>query len=359
MGPMVRAAVAGLPVYRPGRPAPLGPGGVSYKLSSNENPFPPLPGVIEAAEIACAQLNRYPDMGNVAMTEALSAKLAVAEDRLAFGTGSVAVLYHLLQAFCERGDEVVYAWRSFEAYPIAVQLTGATPVPVPLGPGWTHDLDALRAAVTPATKAVLLCTPNNPTGPALRHDDVLAFVAAVPDRVLVVIDEAYAEFVTDPAAVRPMEITAGHDNVVLLRTFSKAYGLAGLRVGFCVAAAPIARAVRAAALPFGVSVPAQAAVIASLAAEEALFERVGQIVAERERMVAGLSSAGFDIPAAEGNFVWLAAGPRTQSYADTFAAAGVMVRPYVSGDRWDGLRITVGEPEANDLVLLTAADLER
>ncbi len=162
----VRSAVAGLPVYRPGKPAPEVPGLITYKLSSNENPYPPLPGVLAATAEGVAQMNRYPDLANAAMTEAVAARLGVSGDQLAFGTGSVAVLYQLLQAVCEPGDEVIYAWRSFEAYPIAVQLTGATSVPVPLAPGAVHDLVAMREAVTPATKVIMLCTPNNPTGPA-------------------------------------------------------------------------------------------------------------------------------------------------------------------------------------------------
>ncbi|HEX8488666.1 MAG TPA: aminotransferase class I/II-fold pyridoxal phosphate-dependent enzyme, partial [Propionibacteriaceae bacterium] len=180
----VRTAIASIPGYRPGRPAPVGTGRPSYKLSSNENPFPPLPGVLAATELACRQMNRYPDMGNAALMTAVAAKLGVSADRLVFGTGSVAVLYHLLQTVCEPGDEVVFAWRSFEAYPIAIQVTGATPVPVPLAPGAVHDLVAMAAAVTPATRAVLLCTPNNPTGPAIGHDDLVRFVDALPDSVL-------------------------------------------------------------------------------------------------------------------------------------------------------------------------------
>ncbi|HWJ52842.1 MAG TPA: aminotransferase class I/II-fold pyridoxal phosphate-dependent enzyme, partial [Propionibacteriaceae bacterium] len=168
MAVRVRPAVARVPAYVPGKPPPTDGGRVAYKLSSNENPYPPLPGVLEATARAVAQMNRYPDMGNVAMTSALADRLGVQANQLAFGTGSVAVLYHLLQATCDAGDEVVYAWRSFEAYPIAVLITGATPVPVPLGPGAVHDLAAMRAAITPATRAVLLCTPNNPTGPALH-----------------------------------------------------------------------------------------------------------------------------------------------------------------------------------------------
>lgn len=347
-----------VPVYRPGRPpVPSSSDLVAYKLSSNENPYPPLPGVLDATVRAVAQMNRYPDMGNVAMTAALSARLGVDADRIAFGTGSVAVLYHLLQATCEAGDEVVYAWRSFEAYPIAVAITGATAVPVPLGPGAAHDLAAMEAAVTPSTRVVLLCTPNNPTGPALRQAEVVEFLAAVPDDVLVVVDEAYVEFVTDPERVRGLDLAGLHPNVVVLRTFSKAYGLAGFRVGYCVAAPEVAAAVRAVALPFGVSVPAQAAVVASLEAEPALLERVSALVGAREKLVTGLRGLGFAMPEAQGNFVWLPSGPRTGAYAEAFGAAALSVRPYAAGDDQDGIRITVGEPEANARVLEVAATL--
>jgi histidinol-phosphate aminotransferase len=332
---------------------------VGYKLSSNENPFPPLPGVLEATARAVAQMNRYPDMGNVAMTAAVADRLGVQANQLAFGTGSVAVLYHLLQATCEASDEVVYAWRSFEAYPIAVQITGATPVPVPLGPGAVHDLAAMRAAITPATRAVLLCTPNNPTGPALPHAEVSAFVDDVPDHVLVVLDEAYVEFVTRSDPLRGLEVLADRPNVVVLRTFSKAYGLAGFRVGYCVAWPELATAVRAVALPFGVSVPAQAAVLASLDAEPQLLERVTELVGRRDRLADGLRELGFVVPDPQGNFVWLPAGPHTTAYAARFAADGLSVRPFAVGDDQDGIRITVGEPEANERVLEVAATLPR
>ncbi|MET1007636.1 MAG: histidinol-phosphate transaminase, partial [Propionibacteriaceae bacterium] len=321
--------------------------------------YPPLPGVLAATALACEQMNRYPDIGNTRMAEAVAAKFGLSADHLAFGTGSVAVLYHLLQAVCGPGDEVVFAWRSFEAYPIAVQVTGATPVPVLLGPGAVHDLEAIRAAITPATKAIMLCTPNNPTGPAIPHDDLVAFIDGVPDSILVVVDEAYVEFVTDPAATRGLDVIGGRPNVAVLRTFSKAYGLAGFRVGFCVADPAVAGAVRAVSLPFGVSLPAQAAVLASLEAEPALLERVAHIVARRGELVEGLLGLGFDVPDSQANFVWLPAGPRTADYAASFAAAGLMVRPYAAGDAGDGVRITVGEPEANALVLKAAAGLVR
>jgi histidinol-phosphate aminotransferase len=352
----LRPAIAGLPAYKPGKAAPLVPGGRSYKLSSNENPFPPLPGVLDAVATACASMNRYPDMGNVAISEATAAVFGVPVEELCFGTGSVAVLYHLLQATCEPGDEVVFAWRSFEAYPIAVQLTGARSVPVPLGPAAEHDLVAMRAAVTAATKAVLLCTPNNPTGPALRHVDVARFVDSLPEHVMVVVDEAYVEFVRDADTVRGLELR-DRPNVVVLRTFSKAYGLAGFRVGFCVADPALAAAARSVSLPFGVSLVAQAAVVASLAAQPALLARVGQLVGARDHLAAELRGLGLAVPDAQGNFVWLPAGEKTSAWADRFAAAGVMVRPFASGTPGDGIRITVGEPEANAMVLAVAAQL--
>jgi histidinol-phosphate aminotransferase len=353
----IRPVVAALPSYSI-KTAPKVDRELSYKLSGNENPFSALPRVVEATAAAIAsRMNRYPDFANTEMTYALSSRLGVPAEQLAFGTGSVGVLYHLLQATCEPGHEVVYAWRSFQAYPIAVSVTGATPVPVPLRRGGVHDLDAMRRAVTPATKAILLCTPNNPTGPALQHQPVIDFVDSLPDDIMIVLDEAYVEFVTDPEGLRSLEAMVGRPNVVVVRTFSKAYGLAGFRVGYCVADADLASAVRAVALPFGVSIAAQAAVIASLEAETELLDRVADLVEARDALAGGLRDLGFDIPDAQGNFVWLPAGSDTEAYAARFARAGLIVLPFVSGGDWDGLRITVGEPAANARVLEVAATL--
>jgi histidinol-phosphate aminotransferase len=316
----------------------------TYKLSSNENPFPPLPGVLEAAHRAAEQMNRYPDMGNTALYAALAEKLAVTTDEVALATGSVALIYQLVQAFCEPGDEVVYAWRSFEAYPIAVTAAGARSVPVPVTADGRHDLDAMAAAITERTRVVLVCTPNNPTGPAVSQSELDAFLDTVPAEVLVVVDEAYVEFVrmTDP--VDGIATVRAHDNVVSTRTFSKAYGLAGFRVGYAIGPAPIANALRAVSLPFGVSNVAQAAALASLDAEEQLLERVSSLVAERDRVSKGLADAGAAVPEAQGNFVWFATGDRTAEFAAAADGLGIVVRPY--GD--DGARVTIGEPEAND-----------
>lgn len=355
----IRSAVANLPGYRAGKPAPAPGAAVSYKLSSNENPYPPLPGVLDAVARASQQMNRYPDAANTELTAAVAARLGVTEAEIAFGTGSVSVLYQLLQAVAGEGDEVIYAWRSFEAYPIAVGVSEARSVTVPLGSGMIHDLDAIRAAITPATRAILLCTPNNPTGPVLGHDQLSAFLDAVPDDVMIVIDEAYLEFAAEPGQARGLELRERHPNVVLLRTFSKAYGLAGFRVGFCIAAPEVAAAIRAGVPPFSISVPAQAAALASLDLEPALLERVSALVNERTTMINNLREVGFDIPDSHGNFVWLPAGELTNTYADAFAAAGVRTRAFADGGDFDGIRISVGESEANRLVAEVAASLPR
>jgi histidinol-phosphate aminotransferase len=316
----------------------------TYKLSSNENPYPPLPGVLAAAEAAAASMNRYPDMGSVGLYEALSAKLGVPTSDLALATGSVALIYQLVQAFCEPGDEVVHAWRSFEAYPIATAVAGATSVRVPVLADGRHDLDAMHAAITDRTRVVLVCTPNNPTGPAVTQSELDAFLAAVPSHVLVVVDEAYTEFVRMADAVDGVAAYQRHENVVLTRTFSKAYGLAGLRVGYAVGPEPLAAALRAVSLPFGVTAVAQAAAVASLAAEGALLERVDGLVAERGRVLEGLRAGGVEVPDAQGNFVWFGVGDRAVDLAAACDQSGVVVRPFAG----DGVRATIGEPEAND-----------
>jgi histidinol-phosphate aminotransferase len=353
--PQPRPNVRAIPVYVPGRPPTPRDGMTTYKLSSNENPYPPLPGVLEAATSAAAQMNRYPDMGAVRLHEALAARLAVPTDQLAVATGSVALIYQLLQAFCEPGDEVVHAWRSFEAYPIAIAAAAAVSVPVPLTADARHDLDAMAAAITARTRVVLVCTPNNPTGPAVTQGQLDAFLARVPEEVLVVVDEAYVEFVRTDDPVDGIKTYRRHDNVVVTRTFSKAYGLAGFRVGYAVGPTQVAGALKAVALPFGVSHVAQAAAIASLEAEQALLERVDALVAERDRVVAGLAGAGWQVPEPQGNFVWLPLGDRATEFAAAADAAGIVVRPFAG----DGVRASIGETEANDRLIEVASGFNR
>jgi histidinol-phosphate aminotransferase len=344
-----RPAIASLPAYVPGaRPTDAR----MHKLSSNENPFDPLEPVREVIAAAAARVNRYPEMYADQLVGAIAERFAVTPAGVVASTGSVAVLSHVLQAFCEPGDEVISAWRSFEAYPILVRLQGAELVQVPLAAGARHDLPAMAAAVTERTKVLLVCTPNNPTGPAVHHDELVELLAAVPERVLVVIDEAYVEFVTDPQAADGLRLLAEHPNVLLLRTFSKAYGLAGLRVGFAMAHPQVASAVRTASTPFGVNDLAQTAALASLTAEDALLERVRAVVAERARVLGALRGQGWDVPDAQGNFVWLATGDRTTDLAARAAARGLLLRPFTG----DGVRISIGSPEANDAVLALAEE---
>jgi histidinol-phosphate aminotransferase len=352
-GPRLRSTLRGMPAYKPGRPAAAQEGRPAFKLSSNENPYPPLPSVLEQVQAASASFNRYPDMFATGLTQAIADRFDVPAEHVATGTGSVGVLQQLVQATAAEGDEVLYAWRSFEAYPIVVQVSGATSVPVPLTADEHHDLDAMAEAVTDRTRLVLVCSPNNPTGTAVRRSELERFLDRVPRDVLVVIDEAYREFVRDPEVPDAVDIYRDRPNVAVLRTFSKAYGLAGLRVGFAVAHEPVAQALRQTAVPFGVSNVAQVAGIASLAAEDELLERVGGLVEERTRVQQALREQGWtSVPDSQANFVWLRLGDRTGEFAAACEAAGVVVRPF--GD--EGARVTIGEAEANDLFLTVAKD---
>lgn len=350
-GPRIREALSRLPAYVPGKPASAPPGITAYKLSSNENPYPPLPSVLAVVQEAAGQINRYPDMAVGELTATLADALGVPAECLATGTGSVGVLGQVIQACCDPGDEVIYAWRSFEAYPIVTTLAGAVPVQVPLDAEHRHRLDAMADAITDRTRVILVCTPNNPTGTVVHDDEQRAFLARVPSDVLVVIDEAYLEFVQDAAAPDALAIWREHPNVMVLRTFSKAYGLAGLRVGYAVAHPDVAVALRKTAVPFGVNSLAQVAAVASLGAVDELQERVDALVKERGRVVDGLRDQGWDLSETEANFVWFDLAEQSGEFAAACEAAGLMVRQYGS----DGVRVTIGEPEANDRLVQVCA----
>ncbi|GGS38034.1 histidinol-phosphate transaminase [Streptomyces griseoviridis] len=347
--PKLRAELEGIPTYKPGKPA-ASDGPVAYKLSSNENPYPPLPGVMETVTAAAASFNRYPDLACTGLVDELAERFGVPASHVATGTGSVGVAQQLVQATAGPGDEVIYAWRSFEAYPIITQISGAASVRVPLTPGDVHDLDAMADAITERTRLIFVCNPNNPTGTVVGREELERFLDRVPGDVLVVLDEAYREFIRDPRVPDGIELYRERPNVCVLRTFSKAYGLAGLRVGFAVAHEPVAAALRKTAVPFGVSQIAQEAAIVSLRAEDELLGRVGSLVCERTRVVEGLRAQGWTVPETQANFVWLRLGERTVAFAEACERAGVVVRPFPG----DGVRVTVGETEANDIFLKAA-----
>jgi histidinol-phosphate aminotransferase len=346
--PKLREALRGIPVYKAGK----NPDASAFKLSSNENPYPPLPGVLEAVQKSAENFNRYPDMGCQALMTELAERFGVPVEHVATGTGSVGVAQQLLQATSGPGDEVIYAWRSFEAYPIITQISGATSVQVPLTADEHHDLDAMADAVTDRTRLIFVCNPNNPTGVAISEAELVRFLDRVPSDVLVVIDEAYREFVRDDSIPDGVDLYRDRPNVAVLRTFSKAYGLAGLRVGFAIAHEPVAQALRATAVPFGVNTLAQVAAIESLRAEEELLIRCEALVQERTRVTKALREQGWTVPESQANFIWLRLGEQTPAFAKEAEAAGIVVRPFGN----EGARITIGEVEANDILLHMAGE---
>jgi histidinol-phosphate aminotransferase len=345
MGRLTRADLDALPAYVPGRSVPG-----AVKLASNEVPYGPLPGVTEAVIEAVADAHRYPDMGVVALRAALADRYAVPADRIATGCGSVALAEHLASVACETGDEIIFSWRSFEAYPIIAAVAGARAIKVPNNPGHGHDLPAMAKAVTDRTRLVFVCNPNNPTGTALRQAEIDAFLADVPAETLVVLDEAYREFVTDPAVPDALATYGDRPNVVTLRTFSKAWGLAGLRAGFLVAAPEVAAAVRKVVTPFSTSLVAQAAALAALRAVDEMQRRAGLVIAERERLLSALRALIPEVPRSQANFVWLPLRDGATEFAAACERAGVIVRPFAG----DGVRVTVGTADENDLFLTAA-----
>lgn len=349
----LRRDIAALPAYVPGaRPRDEG----IAKLSSNELPYPVQDSVLAALTDAAAGVNRYPEMTGQSLAEALAARHAehgIDPSQIVLGNGSVALIQHLLDTVCEPGDEVVVPWRSFEAYPICIAVAGARALRVPLTAEGRHDVPAMLAACGPATRVIMACTPNNPTGPALTAAELEALVDGAPDGTLVLVDEAYLDFVTDPAVGNALDLLADHPGLVVSRTFSKAHALAGMRVGYLVAEPALASAIRSVATPFGVSLPAQAAAAAAIA-PPALAEtarRARAVAVERDRVLAVLRDQGWTVPDAQGNFYWLGAGEDTAGLAAHFEAVGILVRPFVG----EGVRISVGTPEENERVLAAAA----
>jgi histidinol-phosphate aminotransferase len=351
-----RPTVQDLPAYRPGKGAAQAEAehGIvdAIKLASNENPWPPLPSIVEAAAAAIAGSNRYADHRATAVRERLADTLGVAADAVTVGCGSVGLLQQLFLTYVDPGDHVVYPWRSFEAYPVYTQLMGATAVTVDLV-DHAFDLDAVAAAVTAATKLVLLATPNNPTGTAVSTEAIGALVEAVDDDVVVVVDEAYREFV-DPAFGDPVvDLVPAYPNVVVTRTLSKAQGLAGIRFGYAIGHPELIADVDKTLVPFAVNAVAQAAALATLDAGDEIAARVAAVLDERTRVVTALQSAGWELPDAQANFVYLPFGAATDDMYLALERRGVVTRPF-SGE---GIRVTIGSPAENDRFLATLAEI--
>ncbi len=345
----LRPEIVALPAYKQGRAASP----EAFKLSSNENPFPPHPAVLAA--IRDLDINRYPDATALVVRERLAARHGVTPDEIIVGAGSVALLAQLISAAATVGDEVVFAWRSFEAYPGLVTVAGATSVRVPLTADARHDLPAMAAAVTDRTRAVIVCTPNNPTGTVVTAEEFAQFMAAVPSDLLVILDEAYAEFIDDPAAVDGAELVRRYPNLVILRTFSKAYGLAGLRVGYAIGPVAVLDAARSTAIPLSVTEAAQRAVLAAMQVEPELLARVRALAARRDTVQAALREQGWHVPVSQGNFVWLPTGPATAAAGEAFASAGIVARVFPP----EGIRVSIGEAESVESLLAVAGEVVR
>lgn len=348
---LIRPDLDALPAYTPGRVVPG-----AIKLASNEVALPPPAAVLAAIVDAATGCNRYPDQAVTDLTGRLARLLDVDPSRIVTGCGSVSVCQQLVSATClHPTDEVLFAWRSFEAYPIVTQIGGATVRTVALDAEFRHDLDAMAAAVTPNTKLVLLCSPNNPTGTVITRPELERFLAAVGPHVLVGLDEAYHEFITDADAVDGMDLLDAHPNLVVLRTFSKAYRLASLRVGYAVATPEVAQALRKVRAPFSVSTVAQAAAIAALDSADELLATCAEVAQERVRVRDELLAAGYVVPPSQANFVWLALGDRTAAFAEHCLDNKVVVRPFHP----DGVRVTVSTREENDVFLAAARSFAR
>lgn len=345
MAVTLRPEIAALTPYRQGRAA----NATAFKLSSNENPNPTHPAILAA--IGESSLNRYPDGAATALRARLAERAGVSIDEVQVGAGSSSLLYQFIQAAAGPGHEVVYAWRSYEVYPVIVTVVGATSVQVPNLPGGHHDLDAMAAAITENTRVVIVCSPNNPTSTIVTAAQFAQFMAKVPPTVLVILDEAYAEFVTDPHAVNGLTELKTHPNLVVLRTFSKAFGLAGLRVGWAVGASYLMDAARSAAIPLSVTEPAQRAALAALDVEAELLAGVDDLIERRARIAAGLGVAGWTVPEPHGNFIWFAAGDETAAAAAMLEDDGIVGRVFLG----DGIRISIGEEGSVERLLRSAA----
>jgi histidinol-phosphate aminotransferase len=334
-----------LPAYVAGRKSPG-----AIILASNESPYGLLPSVAAVIDNLTSAVSRYPDMASSRLIQAIADHHGVAPEQVAVGAGSVEVVGQIASAVVDAGDEVVFGWRAFEAYPIVTAVVGGRAVPVPLR-DHVHDLDAMAEAITDRTRLILLCNPNNPTATAVDRAALTAFVERVPDDVLLVIDEAYHQY-ADPAIVPDALTEHGEaSNVVVTRTFSKAYALAGLRVGYCVGPAEIVAAVRKTQVPFSVSSLAQECAIAALGDDAEVGRRAASTVDERNRLIKELAGLGYDVPPSQGNFVWLPLGAQAAEFGEHCSAGGVLVRPFAG----DGVRVTIGLPEENEQFLALAA----
>jgi histidinol-phosphate aminotransferase len=321
----------------------------AIKLASNESPFPPHPKVIEAIARAAKELNRYPDQHARLLRRRIAERFDADPAGVAVGNGSCELLLAASEALCEPGAEIVYAWPAFSIYPHLAALSGAREIQVPLAEGYVHDLDAMLPEITAATQLLLICNPNNPTGTFIPSERIGEFMQQVPDHVTVILDEAYVEFqvVEDPET--SLGLLRDFPNLVCLRTFSKSYGLAGLRVGYALCSARFRSAVDAVRQPFSVNALAQAAGAEAILHHDDALRRIEQTVAERMWVEEAVRDLGLGTADTETNFSWVALGDRDEAdVVESLGRSGVIVRP---GDQLGGpghIRVTHGTRSENE-----------
>ncbi|MFI5536678.1 aminotransferase class I/II-fold pyridoxal phosphate-dependent enzyme [Nocardia sp. NPDC051900] len=314
-----------------------------FDLALSENPFPPLPSVLRAVHMTLAQANRYPEFLPRRLPTLIAQHLGVGADQVVVGSGATGVALQILQTLTTPGDEIVYSAPTFDGYPIMAEMAGVTAVPVPLDSAGNQDLRAMRRAVDRRTALIVVCRPHNPTGTVIPADELKAFLSDVPSRVPVVLDEAYVEFLGATAYVDPRALIAKHPNLVVLRTFSKAYGLAGLRIGYAFGRTELIARIGTLQLPFGMSAAAVAAVAASYAAAPELAARTLRIAERRDALRSALLAHGFAIPESHANFLYVP-GPGANT---ALRRAGIAAKSYADGSA----RIAVGDPASDDAVL--------
>ena len=320
---------------------------ILVRASSNEAPGPLDPAIAASVAQSLVDAGRYPLLGGQDLIDRLADELDLPAATVAVGDGSLSLLDRTLWAFLQPGDEVVMAWRSYEAYPMSVQVAGGRPVQVPLDFEGRHDLAAMLSAVTERTRVVIVCNPNNPTGTTVEWARLVAFLDAIPKDILVVLDEAYTEYddhSRDPRA--DLSALAARGNVLVLRTFSKAYGLAGLRVGYLVSSPDVVAAVRSVLAPFPVSIAGISAAIAALEHRDVMHRRVEHTRVQRDAIIHVLGEHGLRTPESRSNFVWLPLAERSRGFGALCLANGLAVRPFPG----EGVRVTVGEPRLPDLL---------
>ena len=330
------------------------------RLASNESPYPPLPAVREAIERELTQLNRYPDPSNRRLRERLSERYDVPPARIAIGNGSCDILLAAGEALLEPGAELVYAWPSFSVYPHLAAASGARAVTVPLDSQERHNLDAMLSEITVATRMVIVCNPNNPTSTALELAQITRFIERVPPHVCVIIDEAYCEFNLRDDPDSSLGLLAKHPNLVLLRTFSKVYGLCGLRVGFALCGSEdLPRATDQVRQPFYCNAIAQAAAIEALAHQDAVIDRVTKTIAERESVAEGLAALGIEPADSQANFCWfdLPDLEAEEQVMRGLAERGVLVRAGGALGKPGALRVTYGTASENERFLQALAEV--